>query len=79
MRFLTLKTAIMNSLLSLLKKFLKKGPNLTKLTIIGIVFLLIDVWISNANPIAYYHTYLAVGISLIIIDQFKTDKPDDKY
>lgn len=49
---------------------------MSKLTFIGIIFLLIDLAISAKEPIIYFHTYLAVGICLIVVDQFKMDKGD---
>ena len=49
---------------------------MSKLTAIGIIFLLIDLAISAKEPLVYFHTYLAVGITIIIVDQFKLDKGD---
>lgn len=49
---------------------------MSKLTFIGIIFLLIDLAISAKQPLVYFHTYLAVGICLIVVDQFKMDKED---
>ena len=49
---------------------------MSKLTFIGIIFLFIDLAISAKQPLVYFHTYLAVGICLIVVDQFKMDKGD---
>ena len=49
---------------------------MSKLTFIGIIFLLIDLAISAKQPLVYFHTYLAVRICLIVVDQFKMDRGD---
>lgn len=51
---------------------------MSKLTIIGIIFLLIDIIISTREPLVYFHTYMAVGITIIIVDQFKMDRNKDE-
>lgn len=51
---------------------------MSKLTLIGIIFLLVDLAISIKEPLVYFHTHMAVGITIIIVDQFKQDRSKDK-